>query len=496
MVLPYAGVDATTVDEETAVNPYIGGPAPAHLSQNRPTVDQRRSRPMGVQSKPGPGYNFEINGGPQPTGGGASMGGGVPAPQSTPRGALPSSPTPPAANGGRTNPYDTQNWGVPAMEGGAAAMIEGSRPGSTLASSVGKGIQAFTSGMKETKKAAEDWMDKRELLELKRKEGATKGVVAQAQLTAAAAKLKTASYAKLTGFQKELLSTTDPSTGQPVVQGSAYYNKMMNENWRKQDSEAVAIIKSMMGMNKDVNKKLVDRYAGYLEQGDAGLQTLNVAARIEEVLVSGNVSTGGAVPQVQKLRSMIKGLTTVDFAGAYKQIFGKDLGDLSDAQLLTGLSNAQAAATLADKALGHNPSNRDLEVILSTLPRLGLELEASLALANEIKKMAKKKIENGQDGYKFFKDKEADLPGSERFETRRKELYGRVAGIHSGLRKRVGEALTAEWIATRPGGVGKVPDPGDADWDEFVAFRKSQSEQESPLGRQIRAAATMARLNK
>ena len=478
MVLPYAGVDATTVDEETAVNPYIPV-TPAHLNPDAQTTEQRRNTPLGrtvsAQSKPG---SISYNMGTQPTGGSPSSSGRVPMAPSTPGGALPSVPTPPAANRGRTNPYDTQNWGVPAMEGGAAAMIEGSRPGSTLASSVGKGIQAFTSGMKETQTNSENWLNKQELLKNKKQDSRSKNTTARAALVSANARLLAAGARKETADVQKLRTMRDPSTGEFAEPGTPFWNKHMGAMIEGTEEAGIVALKALLKSQGSDNKIVSERQMKKLETGTKSLTVLATAGRLQKLIYSGETASGAAMESMTKVRSWIKGLTSVDVGELWKDVTGVDLGDLAANQTYQGLTAAQAATKLAEKALGHNPSNRDLEIIMRAIPNMGLEPAAAAALLDKIVAEARESAEGGYEGRMHFKEAGVKVWGTDRWIERRKKVNDSIDQNEAELKASTAALLEKEW------GRGEPKTPQDI--KDYIAFRALKTNEATPLGRKLK----------
>jgi hypothetical protein len=97
--------------------------------------------------------------------------------------------------------------------------------------------------------------------------------------------------------------------------------------------------------------------------------------KMARVLNTGKVATGGLQPTITSFNSVLRSIG-VDIQ-PYLETLGIKTGDLARGEFTQAQQIGLMTAILRDKTYGNNPSNRDVEIILKSLPGLGVTPEAN-----------------------------------------------------------------------------------------------------------------------
>ena len=445
--------------------PTANGAGPTQVTQNM--------GPSGPQPQPGPAMA------PPPGPQGAGFPGGPPGPPPPrPPGmgrALPAPPPPPppqgpppAARGASTGgaaprgpyglrPDGTVDPNLALMMGGFAMAEAAGKPGATALGAFGTGGKAGVGAMMAAEKSARDYLQKEELLGVKKltAEAALRKAL-KTDMTPMMKNLIGAGYKgkELQTKMQELLfkpsgvfftalkeAGIDPKSPEGQKLLTNYTKKLSDPG----DPLIIQALKAVSTRETEGEKQLLKTAHKQAETGRGALQILTTAADIRKQIYSGQL-TGKGVATLKDWQSLA-GTFGVDLREIVKSTLGTDIGKLSTGELLEAEKGKLLAGVLAQGAYGPNPSNEDLRQALKTLPGLGLSQEANLSLVHRIEELA---TDSANLGLVSIDEINLSRP-KDRRSNARSNLFKKRLSRASGLKEKAFEELENKLLSW-PGG--------------------------------------------
>ena len=438
--------------------PTANGAGPMNMAQGGPP----QGRGPAMAPPPGPPQGGFPGGppGPPPPRPGALP---PPPPQAAPQGPPPTAQgpsTPPAAPRGPygLRPDGTVDPNLALMMGGFAMAEAAGKPGATALGAFGTGGKAGVGAMVAAEKNARDYLQKEDLLGVKK-------------LTAEAALLK-AMKSEDTEFMKNLLgggtkrgskewneAINNHLSGGGVFEDilarmnlpEAEKNKLRMERLKSLSDAnspmakiAMQALKAVGTRETEGEKQLLKTAHKQAETGHGAIQILTTAARMRKQIYSGQL-TGKGVATIKDWQSLA-GTFGVDLREVGKKV-GLDIGKLSSGELLEADKGKLLAGVLAQGAYGPNPSNEDLRQALKTLPGLGLSQEANLSLIHQIEQTA---TDSANLGLVSIDEINLSRPKDRRSDAR-SNLFKKRLSRASGLKDKAFEELENKLLSW-PGG--------------------------------------------
>jgi len=415
--------------KQMAMLPPQNAPAGPPAPQTGPGVPGTSSAPPGPPA-PRPALP------PPPAPQGAPQGALPP-----PRAPMPPQAPPQAPTGQQNIPiWKTRDFNLNLLRGGGAMMEAAGKPGGTFFGSLGTGTKTFAKGYQDALQKGRE-LDIKDTAAKARLAKANRGSISNIEKIVNGFELKRGDPGYQKKYQevyralhpdKDLRSNIRKEVDDmypDLKPGSEEHNTKMRETFARKHPEPTQWIErtvdeqiKRLGLNENSKeakllRKLELNKALHINTGDSdtiklakilnkakgkgrefALDTLNkrAAEQIKVGLgsmkpmravvslskqINSGAATGGGVETLTAWES----LSTVagfDLPKVMKKLGFEDLGKLSDREFIRAQTNTLAQSILATKAFGHNPSNKDLNIILQMLPSLGLD-EVSNARISE-----------------------------------------------------------------------------------------------------------------